>query len=288
MEAKPTVAIVGAGNLGTALALSLIDARYKIEAIITRREGKSLARARRLARATGARLVNGAQGLRVDVLWLCVPDGAIAKAAESLAEAFDGRVALHSSGVLTSDELEPFRQAGASVASAHPLMTFVKGSRPSLAEVSFAIEGDKGAVRLVRRLVRDLGGTPYLIGKDEKNAYHAWGTFASPLLTTLLATTEQVAALAGVKATAARRRMLPILRQTVENYAMLGAPAGFSGPIIRGDVETIRRHLEVLQRARFPRTVYLALAAAAVEYLPARNPASLRRLLAAVSRTSSK
>jgi predicted short-subunit dehydrogenase-like oxidoreductase (DUF2520 family) len=134
---------------------------------------------------------------------------------------------------------------------------------------------------LARRIVRDLGGESYVVSRAEKNAYHAWGTFASPLLTALLATAEEVAGLAGVSKKAARKRMLPILLQTVKNYGILGAAAGFSGPIVRGDVETVRRHLEVLRRAPVPRQVYMALARAALEYLPAKNKESLRRVLSA-------
>jgi predicted short-subunit dehydrogenase-like oxidoreductase (DUF2520 family) len=210
-----------------------------------------------------------------------VPDSEIAYAAATLAETFrgKGRIALHSSGALTSDELEPLRSNGAAVASAHPLMTFVKGSRPSLAGVPIALEGDTVAVRAARAVVRELGGEAYILRKEDKNAYHTWGTFASPLLTALLATSEQVARLAGVRGAAARRRMLPILLRTVENYGSLGAAKGFSGPIVRGDVETVRRHLEVLRRATIPREVYLALARAAIEYLPAKNKEALEQLL---------
>ena len=73
--------------------------------------------------------------------------------------------------------------------------------------------------------------------------------------------------------------MLPILHQTVINYGEFGAAAGFSGPIIRGDVATVRRHLQVLRGSRVPRQVYTALARAAVEYLPAKNKTSLKKLL---------
>jgi predicted short-subunit dehydrogenase-like oxidoreductase (DUF2520 family) len=163
-------------------------------------------------------------------------------------------------------------------------MTFVQGalmreSRPALAGVSFAVEGDVRAVRVGRRVVKDLGGKAYSIRKEDKAAYHAWGTFASPLLTALLATTEQVAALAGVKQSEARRRMLPILRQTLANYAELGAARGFSGPIVRGDGDTVRRHLRVLGVTPAARAVYLELARAALQYLPAKNRQSLKRIL---------
>jgi predicted short-subunit dehydrogenase-like oxidoreductase (DUF2520 family) len=281
MAAKPNIAIVGAGNLGTALAVALREAGYRIESAIARTRENSIAQARQLARQTGARVVLDAVEVKARVLWLCVPDGEIARAAVSLAEGFQGRgkLALHSSGALGSEILEPLRRKGVAVASVHPLMTFVRGSRPSLVGVSFAIEGDQVAVRAARAIVRDLGGESYAISQKEKNAYHAWGTFASPLLTALLATTEEVAGLAGVSKKEARERMLPILLETVKNYGKFGAAAGFSGPIVRGDVETVRRHLEALRTAAVPRQVYVALARAALEYLPAKNKKPLRLLL---------
>jgi predicted short-subunit dehydrogenase-like oxidoreductase (DUF2520 family) len=284
MRGRPRIAIVGAGNFATALALSLRDAEFEIEGLISRSGAGSLKKARRLARKVGARAWNGPPPkLRADLIWFCVPDAAIARAARSLAGTTDSklRVALHSSGALTSDELRVIRERGVAVASVHPLMTFVKGSRPSLAGVSFAIEGDAEALRLARRVVKDLGGTAHSIRKEDKAAYHAWGTFASPLFTALLATTEQVAAIAGVDRKAARRRMLPILRQTLANYAEFGGGRGFGGPIARGDVETVQRHLQVLRQEPLASEVYVALARAAVQYLPAKNKAALKQILAA-------
>ena len=281
MAGKARIAIVGAGNLGSALAVSLQAAGYTIESVVAHGRGKSLARARGLAKRVGARAVPAVADSGAELFWFCVPDSVIAQAASEAASglSWKGRVALHSSGALTSDELHVLREKGASVASVHPLMTFVRGSRPALAGVPFAIEGDARAVRAARKIVQDLGGRAYTIRKDEKAAYHAWGTFASPLLTALLATTEHVARAAGVKGKSASRRMLPILQQTLANYAEVGAPAGFSGPIVRGDVETVRRHLQVLRGMPAARDVYVALARAALQYLPARNKSSLKRLL---------
>ncbi len=281
MAGKSRIAIVGAGNLGSAMAVSLRAAGYAIEAIVAHGRGRSLTRARALAKVVGARAVLNAADVRAEVVWFCVPDAAISQAARAVASrlGWNGRVALHSSGALTSDELQGLRERGASVASVHPLMTFVHGSRPVLAGVPFAIEGDSQAVRVVRKIVRDLDGRPYTIRKEDKVAYHAWGTFASPLLTALLATTERVAGIAGVRGKSASRRMLPILQQTLANYANLGAAAGFSGPIVRGDVETVRRHLQALRRMPAAQDVYVTLARAALQYLPAKNTASLKRLL---------
>jgi len=159
------------------------------------------------------------------------------------------------------------------------LMTFVRGSRPLLEGVPFAVEGDAAAVRVARRMVKSLGGKVYSIRKEDKAAYHAWGTFASPLFTALLATSEQVAAAAGVNLKAARQRIIPILQQTLANYAAFGAERGFSGPIVRGDIDTVKRHLRVLRGTPAARDVYVALARAALRYLPAKNKKSLKKLL---------
>ncbi len=281
-KAKPRIAIVGAGNLASALAMSLTAAGYTIEQVIARGRAASLWRARRLAREVGASAVAVRRSqIRAPIIWFCVPDGAIAGTAASLSRAADwsGKVALHSSGALTSDELAVLRKHGAAVASVHPLMTFVRGSRASLAEVPFAIEGDPKAVRAARAIVRDLKGHSFTIRKAQKEAYHTWGMFASPLLTALLAATERVAGAAGVSRKAARQRMLPILTQTLANYSRLGAPRAFSGSIARGDVATVEKHLKVLQKVSGAREVYVALARTALCDLPAKNRAALEKIL---------
>ncbi len=287
MHRRPRITIVGAGNLGTALATCLHGAGYVIDQVVFRNSGASRRQAAALAKRVGARAVEVAQAtIDSDVVWLCVPDDAIATVARSLAQNADwkGRVALHSSGALASDEMVALRRRGALAASVHPMMTFVAGSRQagselSLAGVPFAIAGDAAAVRASRAIVKELGGKAYTIRRQDKVAYHAWGTFASPLLTALLATTEHVAAAAGVNRREAKRRMLPILQQTLANYAALGAAGGFSGPIVRGDVETIRRHLRVLRKVPEAEQVYAALAKAAVRYLPGKRKPQVRGVL---------
>jgi predicted short-subunit dehydrogenase-like oxidoreductase (DUF2520 family) len=280
MKTKPGITIVGAGSLANALAISLRGSGYKIKEVIARERGTSLRRAQALARKTGARasVITDAE-ISGEIVWFCVPDSAIAQAARTLATKIDWNheIALHSSGALTSDELSVLRKRGAAVASVHPLMTFVRGSQASLAGVPFAIEGDAPAVRAGRRIVKNLKGLPYLIHKADKATYHAWATFVSPLFTALLATAEQIAVGAGISANQARKRAIPILRQTLANYASSGAAAGFSGPIIRGDVQTVERHLKVLRKIPAARNVYVALAKAAIEYLPAKNQKRLLR-----------
>jgi predicted short-subunit dehydrogenase-like oxidoreductase (DUF2520 family) len=282
MAAKPNIAIVGAGRLGTALAMELRRAGYTISEIVSRNNAASKRKAATLARKVHARpsTVDDAR-LDADVIWFCVPDREIKKAAHKLASAIDWKrkIAFHSSGALLSDELSILRQRGAAVGSLHPMMTFVSASIPSLKKVPFAMEGDAAAIRMARRLVRELGGQAFTIRKHHKTAYHAWGSFASPLLVATLVTAEQLARAAGLSAREARRKMVPIVKQTIANYEMLGPAGAFSGPIVRGDAEIVRKHLQVLKKVPEAREVYLALARAAMRYLPSRNRAQLKKAL---------
>jgi predicted short-subunit dehydrogenase-like oxidoreductase (DUF2520 family) len=216
-----------------------------------------------------------------DLIWFCVPDREIAQAARLLRELveWEGRIALHSSGALASDDLQTLRRCGAAVASVHPLMTFVRGSMPSLQGVPFALEGDSAALRAGARIVRDLGAKGFSISKNRKLAYHAWGAFTSPLLIALLVTGEKVARAAGLSSAEARRKMIPIVRQTLANYAKLGPAGAFSGPIVRGDAQVVRQHLRELKKIPGAEEVYAALARAALRYLPAGNRKELQQLL---------
>ena len=281
MARNQRISIVGPGRLGMALGLAMRRAGYVIDSVLTRPGARSRSKARLAARKLQSRVLTNAAAVEANLVWLCVPDSQIREAAHQLAaqRGWKGIVVLHPSGALASDELQPLRAKGAAVASAHPMMTFVGGSQPSFAGVPFAIEGDPVAVRLARQIVLGLGAQAYSIRKRDKPAYHAWGTFASPLFTALLATTEQVARLAGVSAKDARKRMIPILLQTLANYAAFGAPNAFSGPIIRGDVETVRGHLRALRKVPVARDVYATLVRAALAYLPAKNPAALAKVL---------
>ena len=280
--AKPSIAIVGAGRLGSALALSLGEAGYLIEEVISRPGKRSRSRAGALARrvAAEANTIPSAK-LSAGVVWFCVPDREIAACAKMLARAVDwkGKIGLHPSGALASSELNALKVQGALVASVHPLMTFVTKIRPSVPGVPFAVEGDGAAVRVARQLVRDMGGEPFAITKAHKAAYHAWGAFTSPLLVSALATAELVAAKAGMSRKLARHRMEPIVRQTLANYFQSGPADAFSGPIIRGDAATVQKHLKVLERIPVAKQVYLALARAAVKNLPTRNKGELSRIL---------
>ena len=294
MTRKPTVAIVGAGSLATFLATALNDAGFTITEIIARDTPRSRRRALSLAAKVGARTVTAhSAALDSTLLWFCVPDREIRGAASALAGNLAAHVAahkknrvpnrvrfaFHSSGALLSRELEPLRKAGIAVASVHPLMTFVAGTHPSLTGVPFAMEGDRAATQVARQIVRKLGGESFSLPAARKAAYHAWATLTSPLLLAFLVTLEEAASAAGLTREDARRKSLPIIRQTLANYSRLGPAPSFSGPLVRGDADTVARHLAALKKHPGPREVYVALARAALRGLPVKNRDGLSRLL---------
>jgi predicted short-subunit dehydrogenase-like oxidoreductase (DUF2520 family) len=292
-EGNPTIAIVGTGRLATFLTAALHDAGFTITEIVSRDLPRSRRRALALANQVGARAVTArSAALDASLLWFCVPDREIGPAAAVLADRLlalrlgrqkksGARFALHSSGALSSRELAPLRAAGVAAASVHPMMTFVAGAHPSLEAVPFAVEGDAAAMRVARQIVRLLGGNSFSLPPSRKAAYHAWSTLTSPLLLAFLITLEDAARAAGFTPHDARRKSLPILRQTLANYERLGSARSFSGPLVRGDAETIAQHLLALKKYPRARELYVVLARAALRGLPVKNRNGLTRALRA-------
>jgi len=279
---RPAITLIGPGNLARVLGLALHAAGYTVDEIVSRDAPDSRKRARALARQVGARAATYADArLASDIIWLCVSDDAIAPTASALARRADwkGKIALHSSGARSSRELDPLGRRGATIGSLHPMQSFVRASHATLAGVAFAVEGDPVAVRIGRRIARDLGGSVFTIRPEAKVLYHAIGSFCSPMIVATLATAERIAHAAGIPPAAAKRIMHPILRQTIANYLAKGPAAAFSGPINRADINTIRKHLEALREVPGARDIYVALARSAVRNMPVRNRKAVRDAL---------
>jgi len=277
----PTITVIGAGNLARVLGLALHTAGYSIEEIVSRDASESRKRARALARQVGARVATYATArLDADIIWLCVSDDVIFPTASAIANRnWKGKIALHSSGARSSREMQLLRKRGASIGSLHPMQTFVRLSPGTLKHVSFAVEGDPAAVRVGRRIARDLGGSVFTIRPEAKVLYHAIGSFCSPMIVACLATAERIAEAAGIPPQATKRIIHPILRQTIANYLAKGPAAAFSGPINRGDINTIHKHLEALSEVDAAREIYLALARSALRKLPVRNRKTVTEVL---------
>jgi len=274
--------VIGPGRLGSALAANLHEAGWKVESLIVRPGKRMSVRVSKLARTLGAKVFRlGQAAVPPGLVWITVPDDAIAYVASELAErqSWDGQVVFHCSGALTSEVLEPLRAKGAKVAAVHPAMTFAANTVPKLDKVPFGIEGDVEAVRLAKRIVRELGGVPVEIRRADKVLYHAFGTFASPMVIALMAAMEEVGTAAGFERKKLRAFAGPLLRQTLENYLEQGGAAAFTGPFVRGDIAVITRHLKALEELPLVRELYQALARVAAEKLPVKNQRAMQKVV---------
>jgi predicted short-subunit dehydrogenase-like oxidoreductase (DUF2520 family) len=182
------------------------------------------------------------------IVILAVPDAALAEVVYDLTmmgPAPTGCVALHLSGALSTDALEPLHHRGYEVGSMHPLMAvadpWFAGDR--LIGAAFAMTGEPLATAAARRIVAELGGTPLTIATAQRPLYHAAAVMASNYLVALIGAAVRMLGEAGVESDDALRALIPLLRGTLDNIAQLGVPAAVTGPIARGDVDTIRLHL---------------------------------------------
>lgn len=282
MSQKPTITLVGSGNLAQALGPALRAVGYRIDAVVTRASASSRKRAGVLAKLLGAKVVPLAQATpQSDIVWICHTDDALAHTARLLArqKGWRGKIVFHSSGALSSSVLSPLQRAGANVASLHPMMTFVPGTQPKMNEIPFAVEGDRKAVAVARQIVKALAAEIFAISAKSKTLYHALGSFSSPLLVATLVTAERVGRAAGLSLKEVRTLIRPILRQTLKNYEQRGAAAAFSGPIKRGDLSTVCQHLRELKRVPAAREVYRALVKSALLDLPSARRKELMKIL---------
>ena len=283
MAKKPSISIIGAGNVGSVLAPALKHAGYRVEEIAVRDNPTSFGRGKIVARASGAKAVTDAQAsFSADVIWICVTDDAIAPVARALAARrnvnWKGKIIFHASGALTSDELKPLKKRGAVVASTHFMQSFVPGSNPSLG-VPFAVEGDKAAAQAALRIGKALGAQPFVIRKQSKVLYHAMGFFSSPLVIIALRLSEKVGRSAGLDPEQIAAVIHPMFSRTAENYLKKGSVGAFVGPLNRGNVATVQKHLRDLRRVPEARAAYVAMGSAALKNLPVKNRTQLEMLL---------
>jgi predicted short-subunit dehydrogenase-like oxidoreductase (DUF2520 family) len=276
-----SVAIVGLGKFGTALALALDAAGVPVAELVVR--GVADASQKKLALVVGARISSWRDaGLDADLVWLCVADGEIGSLAAELAARWKSgkrpQVLLHSSGVLGSGVLAPVKKLGTAAGSAHPFRSFPQRAvaTASLRGVLFGVEGDAAAVRAARSLVLKMGGEAFSVNARSKALYHATGSFASGLMVALLAAAAEAGGRAGIAPKTVAKLLRSLAGGTFQNWYRNGAAASFGGPIVRGDVETIRLHLASLQGTPELAAIYRALSGYAVEHLPGEKKSQLR------------
>jgi len=218
---------------------------------------------------------------------LAVPDSAIGEVAHDLAMAGPappGCVALHLAGAISTDVLAPLHAQGYAVGSLHPLQAIADPwhSGDRLIGAAYALAGEPEAVAIGRRLISALRGLPLIIPPKKRQLYHASAVVASNYLVGLLAFAVRLMMDAGVSEHDSLTALLPLMHGTLENLEQLGVGASLTGPIARGDADTVRLHLARLSdsdRVLYCRLGLELLRVARAAGLDPAKAADLERLL---------
>ena len=244
---RETLGFVGAGRLGSGLAVAAAAAGYPVVAVASRGGASAEALARRLSEARAcppAEVVS-----RAGVVFLAVPDGTIADLCATLPWRA-GQIAVHASAVDGPELLEPATQAGAQAGTFHPLQAFGDPDQaPGLLRgATAAVDGDAVALAFLEGFAAALGCHAIRVPPEGRVLYHVAAVVASNHLVTLLDAAAAVWERAGLPGQAAVPALAPLSRSALEAVEALGAPQGLTGPAVRGDTETVRRHLDALRR----------------------------------------
>ena len=244
------IAIIGAGNVGQVLGYALAKNGYQITGIVCR-TSLSSERAAHLLKAPVYYQPELACR-EAEIIFLTTPDRVIEDVCERIASQngfCEGQAVLHTSGAHSSNILSSARRQGAGVLSFHPLQTFPaldEGLR-SLPGSFFAVEGDQGYYPLALELVRALGGKSFFIPTEMKELYHAAACIASNYFVSLMDMALECFAVMGLSAEEAMAGLSPLLLSTLHNIQNLGPSGALTGPIARGDLFTLRAHLEKME-----------------------------------------
>jgi predicted short-subunit dehydrogenase-like oxidoreductase (DUF2520 family) len=279
------ISVVGAGRVGTALAVLWERAGHRIVAVA----GGEATRARAATHLPDVPVLEDAEAARgAEVVLIATPDGAISTACAEIAPALEpGAAVVHASGATGLDALAA--ASGARRLSVHPLQTCptVEAAVERIPGAAFAVTAtDEEGFALGERLALDAGGHPFRLADEAKPLYHAAAVFASNYLVTVTALAEELERAAGVPDPLVA--LAPLQAATLSNVLRVGPAEALTGPAVRGDAATVRRNLEALA-AGAPEAVrpYVALADLALELaeragrLPEHGREAVQEVLAA-------
>lgn len=238
-----TINLIGAGRVGQTLGRLLVqDDRYLVQDVLTRSAASSGSAIQFIGAGRAMLRLND---MRPADLWLlAVPDSQIAPMATTLAELAPRHfpaLAFHCSGALAAAELDPVRQQGWQVASAHCLLSFADPARAltQFAGTPCALEGDAQALAELRPLFTRLGAQCFDLAAADKLLYHAGAVFATNFLPVLQDLAESLWQHSGMPPELAQQMRATLLNNAVNNIVQFGPQGALTGPAARGDTALV-------------------------------------------------
>ena len=240
---------IGAGTVGTALAILLSSKGYRITAVSSRSTGS----AENLAKAVdGCHVLDSNQQVAnaAELIFITTPDDVIAKVASQI-QWHAGQSVLHCSGADSTDILEPAEKAGARVGVFHPLQSYasVEQAIENTPGSTFVLEAEEPLLSTLKDIAIAIGGHWIELKASDKAAYHAAAVIAGNYLVTLVKSAADLWQTFSIPPEQAAQALLPMLRGTLNNIDAMGIPLCLTGPIARGDTGTIKKHIDTLQKS---------------------------------------
>lgn len=260
------IGIIGAGKVGISLAYVLKNKGFDI-AGVSDRMASSLDNARQFL---GEGILYTDDNMAVvhasDVVAVTTQDRAIQDVAGEIdekAKSLQGKLFFHTSGADSSSMLSPLDKKGALLGSLHPLQTFpdIESAIVVLPDTCIFIEGNENAIRILRLLGEHIGARVYIITGENKVLYHLAAVFVCNLLCALFYSGKGLMDIINIDFAP----FLPIIRATLNNIENRGPLASLTGPVLRGDVKTVKAHLGAIENMKLHKRVYKALSEVAVE-----------------------
>ena len=255
--------------MGGALALALAACGQSVDRLIYRRRGRIASLAEQISPRPEIISIDKLKGVGSEVLIIATQDEQIAEVSSRLVDRFTGKAVFHTSGSMSSAVLAAFAQKGKEVASLHPLASITKWSDglDRFRGAYFCLEGTEKAIRIGKRLVNALGGRSFVVSSTDKGLYHAAAVTAAGHVTALFDVAVSIMVKSGLSRADARKVLWPLLHGVAANLEKQDTPAALTGTYSRGELGTVRRHLEALNRSASQNEfdIYLNLALRSID-----------------------
>ena len=285
-KALPTVGFIGAGRTATGLALALTDAGYRVVAVASRSAESAQRLAVRIPECRDVTTVHKVADAS-QLVFVTTPDDDIEEVTASVYWQ-QGHYVAHCSGALGLEALWGASAQGAEVGALHPIQTFgpAEGPLTPLEGVVFGVEAQAGLLEVLQTMVTDMKGTPITVPAGSRALYHAAAIMSCGHLAALLQSAVTLWERAGLPTELGAQALHHLAEATLVGVKERGAGPALTGPLVRGDVETVRQHMTALkEHAPELLSVYTSLSEQVVELsvasgrLPEARAEESRRLL---------
>ena len=251
---KKKITILGVGKVGSALALELADAGYKVKYLIGRDEVLLAKISKRIRGSKTSNTLTSEILQKSDIVFITSRDTQIKETVDEIRAAdldIEGKMFIHTSGSVSSNVLSLLKRRKANTGSFHPIQTFNKASTKNnhlLSGIYFGIEGDEETKKFLKKAAKKLGSGVIEMQSSRKPLYHLASVMASNFLVTNINMISGVLAKAGIKDINAYDIYKGIISQTLKNIEKNGPVEALTGPVDRNDMETISSHIEYLKK----------------------------------------